>query len=377
MFQLSQSIADCNNELNLVGQRVSTTDYLLYFHRANRYFNTHYKMPTTQRNQDYLVFTGVYEYPLPTDFLAQMPLERPYEIQTPKFDHTAEKAFVEYRHGQLTSIKFDKENQYLLINYEGGNKDLIDGMDTFDGNGTWVVSDDGSNIASDSQYFTSGTGSIRFTVTPSAGYTTLTNTTLNDFYLDDYKDNGFVFLDLFNPNDTSVTSVRIRLGNNATNYYEMTATKRYNGQSIINSFGQIGFDLSTKTTVGSPADAMNYCEIRITGGAAGVYRVDNLMLALPYYFRLPYYSIYNVKTSTGTYLERPTSIDDYILCPNGFEEAYTYKVLEYAAVEKLEDNGLANYFKNELVLKENQLKTQYPRQNALIQSNWYHSSNRF
>lgn len=46
-FNVGQAIQDVSQELNIVGQKVSTADFLLFFNRTNKYFQTNYKMPTT------------------------------------------------------------------------------------------------------------------------------------------------------------------------------------------------------------------------------------------------------------------------------------------------------------------------------------------
>lgn len=380
MFQIAQAIQDANQELNLVGQRVSTSDFLLYFHRANRYFNTHYKMPTAQRTKDYLLFNGVYEYEVPSDCLALIPFVRPYGLESPMFEHEDQQAFAYFKNGNKDAIKFDKENQVLIVNYTDGQTETISSLDEADDGVTqWVISGDGADLKSDGQIYVQGNGSLRFTVTANTGVTNLTTSTLPSTDISDYLDNGYFFVHIQNPSTTAISSLTLKVGNDASNYYNISATGLYRGGTIGYNWGQVGFDMSVKATVGNPDPTdITYIEISIANGAlSGTFRLDNLILALPTYFQLPYYSIYNVKTAAGAYIERPTSTSDYILCPEGLSEAYEYKVLEYCAVEKIEDSGLANYFRNELRLKENKLKQQYPRLDRLNQTNWYKNGQTF
>lgn len=373
MFQINSAIQRCNQELNLVGQLVTDQDFILYAHRANRYYNTHYKMPTSQRTQDYLLFTGVYEYAIPTDMLAPIDWTRPYDEFTPKFDHYAQTPFAQFRTGNIDSVKFEKETQTLLVNLTGGTTSLINSMDDTDG---WSVSGTGSGLAQDKQYYVQGTASLKALVTP--GTFNFTKSDLDSFDVSEYIDAGFVFLSVYNPSSTPITSITIKWGSDASNYYQITSTTPYKGGTLGQGFNQVDFDLSTKSTVGTPNNvAMTYVDIAVVCTVGGTFRLDNLFIALPYYFQLPYYSVYNVKTAAGAYIEIPTQTSDYILCPPGFDEAYEYKMLEYASIEKLEDNGLANYFRNEMRLKENKLKQQYPRLDTLKQTNWYRSSVRF
>jgi len=369
-FLISDAIQDCSQELNIIGQKVSQSDFILFFNRANKYFFTNYKIPTTQKEQDMLVFDNVFEYPIPTDFVGFTELERPYDMTQPKFRHSTEKEVVHTVGGNRTAFKFNRDTQFLMIDYgqpspDTGNNLGANYLNTCDSptdNGTWTVSGDGSNLAADQQYFTQGSGSLRFLVTYSSGVTTLVNSTMNPVDISDFITAGFVFLDLFNPNNTAVTSVRIRIGSDALNYYESTATTRYRGDSIGQSFGQIGFDMSQKTTVGSPNNqSTTYVQVVITQpDQGGLYRLDNIFIANPTFFKLPYYSKYNVKANDGTYKEKVTETGDTLLCPMDFDEAFTYKVCELAASLKLSDPAEANYFRGELDPKEAGLRSKYP-----------------
>jgi len=376
---ISDAIQDCSNELNIIGQRVTETDFILFFNRANKYFMSSYKMPTTQRVQDYLVFNGVREYSLPTDFVGMMQLERPYEQEQQNFLHGTQKNFMRWMQNNQTAYKFDKENQLLMVNYNEGESMIIHNLDSITDNGTWAVSGDGLNLAVDEQY-TTGTGSLRFSTTYATGTAILTNSTINPIDLTDYIDNGFLFLDVFNPSDTNLTSINIKIGSDASNYYSVSSITRYNGQGIGKSFGQVGFDLSTKTTVGSPVLTANtYIEITITipVGYSGVIRVDNLFVANPTYFTLPYYSLYNIKDLTGIYKEKITTTSDYLLCPAEFYEAITYKVCEQAAALKLSDQAEANYFLNKCGEKEVELRAKYPKQEPRNSTTYYKNWNKF
>jgi len=383
-FTASTFVEQAQQELTNVGQMVSEADYMLYLNRACKYLMTEYKIPTTEREHDLLLFTGVNEYPLPSDFQSAMEPQRPYSIHSPNFNNTTPRELRHWRHGNTTAIKFIRETPYYVVNYEGGSNIAVHDMNALADNGSWAVSGDGSSLAQDKQIYTEGTASLRFTLTGSGGTTTLTNSTLDQIDITDYVDQGFGFVNLQCPsgNTTAITSVELRLGNDSSNYYSITATTRYRGDTIMGGWGLIGFDFSSKTETGTVTDTeIDYAVIVITnpidGTVNGTYRVDNLFLAEAVYFQLPYYSLYNVKTTGGAYQESVTSTSDTVLCPVGHEEAFYYKALEIAAAERLKDAGLAQYFSRELEPKERALKAVYPRQNARISTTWYKKANSF
>src|ERR1035437_10014232 len=129
---VSQAIQDANQNLRLVGQRLGDADYILYLHQANQYFNTTYKMPTAQRQMDLLLFPGVLEYGLPTDFLGMFQPERPYNFFSPAFTAQTETALMNYLYGNTVAMKWDHENPFLLINFGSSNINLTDQNDPSD-----------------------------------------------------------------------------------------------------------------------------------------------------------------------------------------------------------------------------------------------------
>ena len=381
-FLVADSIQDCQNELNVIDQRLTQDDWLLFHNRTNKYFMTSYKMPTTQRVQDYLIFNSVREYQLPTGFVGMMNLERPYELDQQNFYHGTQANFIRWTQENWSAIKFDKETEILMLNYLQGDKMVVQPLSDLTSNGTFVVAGDGSALAIDKQYYTAGEGSMRMTVTGSTGQLTLTGTGITAFDLTDYITNGYTFLDVFNSSTTvPLTSIQIRIGSDASNYYQTAAvTTRYNGQTLQGSFGQVGFDFTQKTTTGSPTlTALTYIQIIINFPTTfnGTLRVDNLFVANPIYFTLPYYSLYNVKTSANAYQEKVTATSDTLMCPVEFNEAFTYKICAMGALLKLSDATMANYFENKASEKEADLRAKYPNQEKRTQTTYYKNWNKF
>lgn len=381
---VSDLISECQQHLTIIGQRVSDADFLLYANRANKHFMTGYKMPTTERQSDLLLFTGVYEYPLPSDFIGIMQPRKPYGNFSPTFENQTPRTIARDLSGKKTGIKFDRETPFLIVQDDEGNKANLHDCSSLTDNGTWSVSGDGSSLVLDEQIFTEGNSSLRFTITGSGGTTTLVNSTITSpVDITDYLTQGWAFLDLQCPsgNTTALTSVRLRIGSDASNYYEIMATTRHRSNTILGGWGLVGFDMSTKTTTGTPTDtAIDYIQVLITHGTSGIngtYRLDNIFLSLPTYYQLPYYSKNNIKSDTSVYQESITETGDTILCPVEFNEAYVYKVLEIAATERIRDAALANYWRGELMPKEKALKSAYPNQQSRPQYKWYPRADKF
>jgi len=384
-FLVSEKIDQMNQELTTVGQLVGESDWIVFLNRTGRFFKTGYKMPTSQKEVDKVLFPGVKEYPLPSDYLGIIEPKRPYELFSPTFTNETEKAFIHWPYGNLSAIKWDRETPYLIAQNESdGVNSLLNNCDSTTENGAWVVSGDGSALAADTQIFTEGTASLRFLVAAVGGTTTLTLTGMDQVDITQFLADGMCFMDIKPPdsNTTAIPQVLIRLGSDNSNYYEMTTTLRYRGDSIISGWGQIGFDFMNKTTVGTPDyTAIDYIQIVISNGTDpivnGLWRIDWIFCALGTYFQLPYYSKYNVRNTQGAYIDQITAASDTVLCPSDFDEAFSYKALEIAAATRLRNQSLASYFARELAPKLAYLKSKYPTQESKVQTTWYDRWNTF
>lgn len=376
--------------------RISNDDIILGYKRANSYFNSTYKMPTTERTANLLVFSGVYEYAPMDDFIGWFAPQRPYGITTPWFTQTTQTELTTTYYDNQTAFKFDRENQFLIVSFNNqqsngdqnntastGSNTIINECDSLTENGTWVVSGDGSNLILDKQIFVSGSGSLRFTVTNNTGTTVLTCTSQSAVDLSTIMQQGFTFLSLDCPqsNTTALTNVKLRIGSTAglaTDYYEFTATTWYRGDAIKNGFNQIGYNALDATVVGTPVDtSLIYMTVTLTDAPTGVYRLDNIFGALGTYFQLPYYSKYNIKAADGTYKLNPTSTDDTILCPDDANDALVWKCLEHLATYNLKDLILPSYYSGLLHPFENLLQIKYPNQERKNKTQWYVSPNAF
>ncbi len=402
-FIIGDQVGNIQEETQTVGVRITNDDIILAYKRANAYFNSNFKMPTTQRQQDLLVFPGVFEYPAADDFLGWFKPMRPYGNQTPWFQNTTENELVTTYNGNQTAFKYDRENQFLLISfgndpYNGdggqglsqtnGSQTIINSCDTLTDNGTVTLTGDGSNLILDTQIFVQGSASYRFNITDNGGTTTITFSGMNPNDLTQYFNLGqfFVSLECPNSNTVAIPQMQIRIGSDntgATNYTQMIATENYRGDAIKNSWAQVGFnplDLTT-TTVGSP-DYTNptYMQIVISNGVTGTsgfYRLDNIFAALPTYFQLPYYSKNNFKDTNGLYIQYPTALTDTVLCPEDTNDAFHFKALEHLAIYNLKDQGLGMHFSALLAPFENTLRIKYPYQEVRVRTLRYQSPSAF
>jgi hypothetical protein len=374
MINVTDAIDQIYQENNLIGQQVDQSDVLLYLSRAINYFSTTYALPTAKRTTSLLMFNGVREYALPSDFGTLIEPKRPPALTSPRFIRNTERELSHWPYGRKLAVEWDGATPFLAAtNDQDSASSLIHGCDDVDG---VTLSGDGSLLGLDEMIYTEGTGSIKFTVTGATGQTVLTFV-IDPIDVTDALTQNWSFLDLICPstNTVDLTDVKLRLGTDASNYYEMTATARYRGQDLEAGSGLIGFDFTAATETGAVTDTnIVWMQVIIdhgTSGVNGVYHLDNIFTSRGVYFDIPYYSQNNVLDATGA---RTTTVADgyTILFPTGFDEALIYKTLELiAASPNIKDSSFANYAARELKPKEDALAALYPVERILVQSQWY------
>lgn len=211
------------------------------------------------------------------------------------------------------AVDFLNGSPYLMVRMiEGKSTATLSNLDTYDGNGTWVIGGDTATVVTDDQKYREGSGSVRF---DSAGVTTavsIANSTLTAVDLTDYEDKAVMTLDLELPS-TIPTSVTLRWGSDASNYWEKTVTVAQNGLPLIQGWNTLGFDWQTATQTGSPTITdIDYIQLTVTNSAAtaATYRADNIVCRLGRQCTLKYYSKFLVLSDAGVRKADFTLTDD-------------------------------------------------------------------
>lgn len=381
---VSDFVNDAQQELNYIsGTLVSESDIILFLNRANSHFYTNFFMPTCAKVTDLLAYSGVPEYPLPSDFLWTMEPRKPWSLFSPAWSGATERSIYSHKNGNKIAVKMDRATPILVLNETSGSKSQIDACTSLTEGGTWAFTGDAASEIVDESIYSEGSSSLRFTITRSGGTSTLTKTYDTVIDLTDFVDSGKLFLDIKCPstNTLALTSIRLRLGNSSTVYYEITATTNQNGLTMLPGWNQVGFDFQSKTETGSVDDtAIDYIQLLITepaSGCNGNYNLDNIFIALPVYYQLPYYSSHNVLNNSGTYQAAVTATTDTLACPPEFEEGFRYKALSLIAIQRLRDATLAEHFLNELKGTEKALKSRFPKQTMKVSFSTYQTANNF
>lgn len=294
------------------------------------------------------LYEDIYDYPLPADLKGNKIIDiRPLVNRDEKFIQRNSEAF-----------DFDKEKSTFNVKYNSGVKSIriaanlrspktLDDFSSLTSGGTWTAGDDATNITLDTLNYVQGSSSINFDLDGSTTDAYIEKTYSTAIDLSDDEDKSSLFLWIYLPDASIMTSVELRWGNSSTIYFSNTVTQANSG-AFVNGWNQLRFDWNGATETGS-VDTENIDYVRITvnydGTADTDLRVDNLTVNLGAIYELEHYSKYLFKNSSGTWQEDPSDDSDIVNLDTDSYNIYLDKVSEYACqtVQKL--NSDVPYFR--------------------------------
>lgn len=154
----------------------------------------------------------------------------------------------------------------------------LDPIDSLTG---WTAAGSAGSLVLDQLVRYKSPASFRFTLTGASSGTLTKAITSVD--LTDYLSVGIVLVAIRTPSATNLTSIEVRIGSSASDYYSVTATEGLLGAWTADDWLVVPFDLSTATTTGSPViTAVDYARISIVHAATLTnFRVGSLSVSLP------------------------------------------------------------------------------------------------
>lgn len=325
------------------------------------------------------VFGDVFEYALPTDLsmdrIVSVSFSNPGKTDE-NFRHRFIKEFNKKREDKTLAVSYNGGLKTLRLSYSTGNSIKLNSLDSITGNGTWSIGDDATNLVSDELNYVEGSGSLRFNVSGAGTTASLTNSTSTSVNLTDYNDIGSLFLSVFLPEESMLTSVNLRWGEDSSNYWSVNATTQQDGNTFKAGWNLLRFDWSSATETGTPdITDTKYFKITLTydGDAHNNLRVDHLVVRDSEIMDLTYYSKNLFRNSSGTWIIKPTSLSDTL---NGEEEVLNMLVYEISYLIAHEIFGEDSTFDYQFLSteKENQTKMygkQNPAQNIKKTGKYY------
>ena len=253
-------------------------------------------------------------------------------------------------------------NYYLSVNRNKGTSKQIDGLGNLTADGEWLAGDDAANLAVDSNEYKQGSASLKFDIDVSASannYATIYNATKTALDLSDFEDRSYFMLWVYLPSATNFTSITLRWGSDASNYWEKTVTTPVDAGSFSAGWNLVIFSWQDATETGSgDADNVDYFLIRLNYSASYTdqsnARIDDLRLNDRYQMDFEYFSTYMVKDTDGDWQERFEASTDEFLGPVSLKsllvEGAYYQLLRKAKnIDKEERLEASLSFQNLLV----------------------------
>lgn len=288
---------------------------------------------------------------------------------------------------QRYSRGFDqyKENDTITVEYVNGTKVVRISkrlnaptiLNLFSATTGWAVGGDATNLTLDRQFYTTNASSLNFDLNGSttSGYIEYTGT--SSFDLSDDENISRLFLDVFFPDSSAITSVNLRWGNDSSNYYNVTATSPFDQSTFVNGWNTIGFDWNGATETGT-VDSENIDYVRVTinydGDAETDIRVDNLRSIIGEIYDLQYYSNYLfIDATTSAMKLQPETDDDLVILEPQSMNVYLAKVAEMAAQQAQQQGTSIDvaYFASEYQRALQNYRSLYPSEKIKPKSFYY------
>lgn len=265
------------------------------------------------------VYSGDNLYVFPTDADILIGLTPPGGQSSDRntdFLHTSgDRISDEYRYlnaNELFTTEYRMGTRLLRIN--GGNQQTaieLNGCESLTADGTVTVSGDGANLGVNEVFYLNGSKSIDFDIVQSIGTTSLIFTGISKRDISAITRDGGFSLGLYVPSALvgGLSNVRLRIGTDASNYYQANATVNSYGSAFTEGFNSISFNRRSASTVGTVTETnITYLEITLTHtvSAVGV-KVDHIIARKGFGLNLSYYSLYYFINASGTSIATPVS----------------------------------------------------------------------
>jgi len=291
------------------------------------------------------LYDSVYNYTAPTDLKGDKIIDfRPQANRT-----TSDNFNLTY------SEEFDRNkfNNDFTVEHKNGLKTLriskslyagitLNDSNTLTENGTWAATASASNLSADTFYKVSGSASLKFDLAAAGSSGYIENSTMTAVDASSVKNNGALFVPVYLPTASNITSVNLRWGSSSANYYSVTVTTTQDATAFVNGWNVLRFDWYGLTPTGTPVDTLiNYVRVTIAynGTAVPSCRVDNIVARRGELYETIYYSKYLFTTSAGVWIEKPTSDNDLIILDTDAINCLLYEVGSLIAQELQGEDG--------------------------------------
>lgn len=371
---MSTALSDINNILNDRRRDTTsdsidlTTDGFRAINSALDIWNQLHDWPWQIESTTVNYNPGIDTYTTPTRFKAAIDL-RPLKAKTTEFRYVSQNSFdTKTIYPNRFAVMTKDLKQRMKIKYSGGNSMVLHALTSLTDNGTVVGGTAISNLEIDEYEGYEQNSSLKFDYSGTSGTITITGQEAADLTL--YKDRSSIYLTYYPTNVTDFTSISIKLGSSAGDYYSISSTTDYLGESLVaNAWNKIKFAWSSASTVGTPdITAINYIQITIEFSVDPTNtadRMENIFISENIPLEFEYYTtnmVYDTSGSTKlSAFNDAADTTDYPLWSGDWDyatEPFTNSVLEYIFF-------MTGEFTERMLVTENILKYVEPLRDRL------------
>jgi len=228
----------------------------------------------------------------------------------------------------------------------------VHNCDNLTSDGTWVldaVTSDATNLTVDTNEYKEGVASFNFDVDVSQSANnkaTIKNSTLSAKDWSNYEDLASIVFRVYLPTVTYFSSFTIYWGSSTSNYWSVSATLDYMGNSFAAGWNRVKVDWSSATPVGNPdSSAITYFAIdynyTASQGDDTDYRLDDIFIVQPEELKFTYQAYVVGTTSAGVELYAFTATGDIPFYSGQYDHFDNY-VAHKAASTLFKQMGLYN-----------------------------------
>lgn len=335
------------------------------------------------------VFNDVFDYALPSDVkgdriidLALQGNRTPWETFTQTYAETfdsdklvsfANKVYTQWNTG-LKTIRV--EAPFLTSPLQLSDTGSITG---------WTATGGASTISLDQTNNVAGGGAIVFNLLAGQTTGTVQTSTLNPVNLTPYVNNSTGFLWVYMPSGTAISSINVKWGSDASDYYFANVTTTQAGTVFQNGWNLISLPWIASNIVGAPL-ATGYKYISVTPTYNSTlqtgFKICNLTFALGYYFNIQYYSKYMFRDpSTNAFQEKVKDATDNNKLINLDTESYNllFNKVAFFIAQSLQGADAeydATYWDGEYTAALNRYKAQNPSEAKKKTESYYKMPNK-
>jgi hypothetical protein len=338
--QLKESVAGLLTGLNL--NNITNLDTALS--RAARHVAQKIDAPEATGRESITLYDGVYYYEAPeTLFGTAINLIRPsgnapynglYNYKVPMDVFTRGK--YTFPNGYTLDLEYDKGLGVIGISSDVPLPRVI--LSPMSDADDFTAAGSASGLVTDTVNYWESPASLRFNLT-GASTGTITGIAVSSVDLTDYEGVGVVFLAIETPAVADLTSIDLRVGSSASDYFSNNETQGFLGAWQSDTWLLVAFDLASATETGTvDITAIDYLQVRINHSATiPNFRLGGCWVSMPSLNEIIYQTAAIFKDSTTGALSQEITSDNNLIILN--DAAFSILELECAKTLAMQQAG--------------------------------------